>query len=402
MRFVFGQGWVHLFDETNGDDPNGTTGGATGGDGDATGGADDTTDKTAGGDDTDITTQTGAKDETNSMLKAITEGLAKTAPKVDLEEDPAKKAADAAAAAAKTEKHANGAPKKDAAGNDLDDKGVITKKAEAPKAKTAAELDLKPDEKKALGQKAQARFSEVITTLKAKEAEVTALTEKMKPLEEARQSIMGVLEETNTTSEQLSAYLEFNMLVQSQKPADLQKALDIVEEQRAALYVALGKEPGDGGIDLLQPFPDLAAKVADGQITREDALEIAQGRRDKAARDEQAQRGERQQQSAKQVQQSRDNALASIEGWVKSLASSDIDYKAKEAKVIDQVDKVIQDYPPEQWLPTLKLLYQGITITKAAPQKRSETPLRPTFAKPGAKAPGSMEEAIDVGLGYAK
>jgi hypothetical protein len=87
---------------------------------------------------------------------------------------------------------------------------------------------------------------------------------------------------------------------------------------------------------------------------------------------------------------------------VKSLASSDIDYKAKEAKVIDQVDEVIKNYPPEQWLPTLKLLYQGITITKAAPQRKSETPLRPTGAKPGAKAPSSMEEAISQGLGYAK
>jgi hypothetical protein len=47
----------------------------------------------------------------------------------------------------------------------------------------------------------------------------------------------------------------------------------------------LGREPAGGGIDLLADFPDLQQKVAEAQLTREDALELAHSRRDKAARE---------------------------------------------------------------------------------------------------------------------
>jgi hypothetical protein len=186
MRFVFGQGWVHLFDETNGEDTNGATGGAAGGDDDAGGGADDDA-ATTGGEDDDAAAGATGDDaaKPKDMLEAITQGLAKTAPKVD-EEDPAEESRRCSGRRGQDEKHANGAPKKDAAGNELDDKGIITKKAEAPKAKTAAELDLKPEERKRSARRRTRASAEVITTLKTKEAEVATLTERMKPLEEAR------------------------------------------------------------------------------------------------------------------------------------------------------------------------------------------------------------------------
>jgi hypothetical protein len=217
-RFIFGRGWVYQDEATDGTD--GGAGGAAavvaGGDEGAAGAVDDKVDDAAAGAVDDK--KPAADGQPKDMLEAITKGLEKTAPKVD-DEAATKKADDdaaaAAAAAAKTDKHANGAPKKDAAGNELDDKGAITKKAEAPKAKTAAELELKPDEKKVLGAKAQARFGEVITTLKAREAEISTLTEQMKPLAEARDAITGLLKETMTTPDQLSAYLEFNRMLQS-------------------------------------------------------------------------------------------------------------------------------------------------------------------------------------------
>jgi hypothetical protein len=44
--------------------------------------------------------------------------------------------------------HANGKPKKDEKGEALDAEGKVVQK-QAPKVKTAAELDLKPEQKKA-------------------------------------------------------------------------------------------------------------------------------------------------------------------------------------------------------------------------------------------------------------
>lgn len=404
-RFVFGRGWVFC-DETTGGDGNGNAGGAAGAGADGSGAAGDAAagggadgDGAAGGEAAQpdgaaaAAKGDGKEGEPKDMLDAITKGLEKTAPKKEdapLDEE-AKKAADAAKAAA--EKHANGAPKKDAKGNELDDAGKIVKPAEAPKPKSATELDLKPEERKALGAKAQARFTEVITTLKARETEIATLNEQIKPLAEARDGIVSILEETKTTSDQLSAYLEFNRMLQSENPKELEAALSMVEAQRAALYKALGKE-GDG-IDLLADFPDLQSDVEEARITRERALELAQGRREKAAGDARAKQQQRNQQTATQVQQARENALTDITGWTNGLSKSDLDYKAKEERLLEQVDEVIKNYPPDKWLSTLKLLYGGITVQKQVSQpNKGEQPLRPSGAKPGAKAPQNMYEAM--------
>jgi hypothetical protein len=398
-RFIFGRGWVYQDEATDGTD--GGAGGAatvdTGGEEGAAGTVDDKVDDAAAGAVDDK--KPAADGQPKDMLEAITKGLAKTAPTVDEEAEPAKKATDEAAAAAaapaKTEKHANGAPKKDAAGNELDDNGAIVKKAEAPKAKTAAELELKPDEKKVLGAKAQARFGEVITTLKAREAEIATLTEQMKPLAEAREAITGLLKETMTTPDQLSAYLEFNRLLQSADTKDLETALTMIENQRVVLYKALGREPAGGGVDLLAEFPDLKEKVAEAQMTREAALEVAAARRERAAAEARTKQQTQQQGAAAELKKAQDKGLADITAWTAELTRTDIDYKAKEEKLLDQVDEVIKTYPPNQWLATLKLLYAGIAVTKAAPApKKGEQPIRPSGAKPGAKAPQNMFEAM--------
>lgn len=393
MRFVFGQGWTHFADQTDGQDGNGDAGGAA-----VEGEGTQVVDQGGGEDDGAAGGEGGAgevkEDAPKSMEEAIARGLEKTAPK-KAEEPGETKEKKPAAGQQETETHwANGKPKKDAQGNELDDKGQVTKKSEAPKPKTAAELDLKPEERKALGQKAQQRFSEVITTLKAREAEIATLTETVKPLREARDTIMSIMQETNTSNDALAAYLEFNRLLQSTNPKDLEAALGMVEAQRSELYKALGREPAGGDIDLLAEFPDLKEKVADATITREDALEIANARRERAAADARDREQGQARQSAAQVKQAQDNALGEITNWTKKLAAEDIDYKAKEARLLDQVEDVIKTYPPKLWLTTLQRLYQGIVIQKSAPAHPDKRPVRPTGAKPGAKAPQNMYEAM--------
>lgn len=302
--------------------------------------------------------------------------------------------------------HANGAPKKNDKGEALDDKGQVAKPAAAPKLKSAAELDLKPEEKKGLHAKTQARFAEVIGALKTHEGTIAKQNDTIKTLGEARDAILGVLEETHTTQDQLSAYLEFNALLQSTDPKDLEAALQMVEQQRAALYKVLGREPKPGDLDLLSDFPDLKKQVDEDEITRAAALEIAKGRRERSARDTESQRQQQQQRSQQQTLEQRkqagDTALKGIEQWTAGLAKSDLDYKAKEDKLLAKLDGVLKSYPPNQWLPTLQLLYEGIEIQKTdTGGSRQERPLRPSGAVPGAKAPNSMLDAINQGLGYA-
>lgn len=426
MRFIYGQGWTYEEEATDG-----TQGGAAGGgaaSGDDADGEDlvegDTGDETAqpgaGAKDGDVrgaTADKTAKVEAPKDMKAAIDAALgyKKGPNGEaldpltgkVKPDAGEKKPNAAAGDGKETEthHANGTAKKGAKGEALDDKGQVVTKA-APKVKTSAELALKPEELKALGAKTGQRFTEMIGTLKSHEGTIAKQGETIKVLSEARDAILGVLQDTGTTQEQLGGYLEFNRLLHSSAAKDLEAALGMVESQRAAIYKALGREPKGGDLDLLAEFADLQQKVADGQITREDALELANGRREKAARDSAEQRQQQQQrqqtQTEAQAKQAADNAVKEIEKWTASLAKDDLDYKAKEDKLLSKLDGVLKEYPPNQWLSTLKLLYDGIEITKApAGAGGSSKPIRPSGVRPGAKAPNSMLDAINQGLGYA-
>lgn len=406
--------WYYVQDEVT-DDAGAAGGGGDGGDAGETGGdadgGEDTGDAGAGESGAAAGESGGAPqgEAPKDMKSAIDAALGYKKPEGDDGKQVEPKAGEKKPAPASGDgketatHHANGKPKKNEKGEDLDAEGKVVQKP-APKQKTAAELDLKPEEKKALGPKAQQRFQEVIGALKAHEGTIATLTQQNKTLGDARDAILGVLKDTNTSQDQLIGYLQFNALIHSKDPKDIERAIEIVEEQRAALYKAIGKEPAGGGIDLLADFPDLAADVEDSRLTRERAIEIAQGRRERAAREDAAKRQENaqrtEQQTADQFKKARKDAEDSIDAWALELSKSDLDYKAKEDKLLAEVADVVKEYPPHLWLPTLKRLYNGIVIPKAPATGGGPKPLRPSGAKPGDKQPGNMLEAINQGLGY--
>lgn len=414
-RFIFGRGWVYQDEATDGTE--GGAGGAGGegapageGEGDGVGEGDDLDAAGEDGGAADAAGAAGKEQAPKDMKSAIDAALGYKAGKDGAGEQkpaaakPAEKKPAAAAGTETDTAHANGKPKKNDKGEDLDAEGKVVKAA-APKVKTSAELDLKPDQLKLLKPETQARFREVIGALKEREGTIATLTDTNKTLTQARDAILGVMQETSTTQDELAYYLEFNALVKSGDPKKVEQALHAVEQQRLALYKALGKEPADGGIDLLADFPDLQKQVEDSEITRNAALEIANARRERAERQAAAQRDQKQKtsatQTAEQHKQASETALAAIEKWTVGLSKSDLDYKAKEDKLLAKVGEVLKSYPPEQWLSTLKLLYDGIAIHKAQPAAGGPRPLRPSGAKPGDKKPGDMLEAINQGLGYA-
>jgi hypothetical protein len=271
-RFIFGRGWV--YQEEAGDDAAGAGGGGAGGD---VGAADDAAGGAAADDDAgaagDGTGEQGAasgekksagaapgekKGEQPADMKSAIDVALGYAKKPDAAVDDKTKAKPDAAA---EEKHANGKPKKNEKGEDLDAEGKVVPK-QAPKAKTSAELALSKEQLAVLKPEARARFHEMSSALKAHEGTITTLSGENKVLKEARDSLLGVMQETKTTHDQLASYLEFNAMLQSSNPKDWEEALQFVENQRAALYKALGREPQGGEIDLLKDFPDLSKQVA--------------------------------------------------------------------------------------------------------------------------------------------
>lgn len=448
MRFIYGQGWTHFADDTDGDDTNGATGGTGGEDGEvvddgggdgggASGGGDgarndDGVDDHAADDKKAPAKKDEKKDQPVPLIDALDAALGykKDAEgfRLDVngnrthgpdgkplaEDDPtrAAKAAAGAKAGTETETHwANGKPKKDAKGNEVNEKGEITKAAAPAKVKTSAELVLTPQQMAVLKPEARARFQEMTSALKSHEGTIARLTEEIAPLKQARDNLASILQETQTSKEDLLGYLEFNANLRSGSPEGLKAALKVIEETRLEIYTALGIEPEGGGVDLLASHPDLAKRVENEELSRADALELAKARNLEKERSNAGAAARRTAEAQKEEDEAADNALESIKAWTKTLAASDLDYKAKEGRLLavpeggklSLLQEVMRDYPPEQWLPTLKRLYSTLTVAKkpaASGGNGGNQPLRPRASRPGQPAPTTSKEALDQALGY--
>lgn len=278
--------------------------------------------------------------------------------------------------------------------------------------KKADDFALKPEEKASLTPNAQRRVHEIHKEWKTAEAqwetERTTLAQQNEQLQQARESIMGVLTETQTTPEDLTQLLSFNALV---KTGNLKGALEMVDAYRAQLCQALGLEAP--GVDLLKDFPDLVAAVSGDQpqMTRERALEVANARRLQQNVQQQNQQQSQQQQQVQSIKQQQDDAMAAIERWSQAAAQKDIDWAGKEAKIIEKLDVIVKRYPPNLWLQRLQEEYEATPAAPAQQQQQQQrsaevpgtggnTPLRASGARGGLPQAASMEEAIARGLGY--
>lgn len=359
------------------------------------------------GDQPDKTTTDAPEKKPVPVEQQMLDGI-KTALKPESPEEKTKRETEAAAAAALAEANKGKTPEV------IEQERVAleaekTEKArkaeeEKQKGKRADDYQLSPEEKKALSQGAQQRFHELHAYGKRQEAEVTRLSGENTALLAARDNMMAVFEQAHVEPEDLSILLEYNKKV---KTGDLAGALGILNEARVGLLKALGKE--EPGVDLLEEFPDLAKKVTDLEMDRAGALEIANSRR-RAKQDEQNRiaqdERERQDQNGTRA---REDALAGIDKWCKESAKGDIDYKAKEAKIMakrgdkpSMLDEILQTYPPNLWLKTLQHLFSTIEIVKAPAPKLENEPLRPSGAKEGAKVFNELTpDALRAGLAAA-
>lgn len=347
-----------------------------------------------------------APDTENAMLDGIKKALAPADPEAAKKAEAeavataAKKKADAEFAAANKGKTPEEIASAQAARDAEAKKKAEAEEAEKAKTRKADDFQLTPQMKKHLSQEAQQRFHQLHRHAKEQETQVVKLTETNKTLSEARDGILGVLRDTNTSQDQLIGYLNFNALLQSSDPRDLQAALSMVESQRAALYKALGKE--GAGVDLLSEFPDLQKRVDESQITREDALELANGRRRDQALSQQRNTQGEQARTAQAAQKLQDDAVVGIETWSRKMAKEDIDYKKKEERLLAKLPQIMKDYPANLWLSTFQNVYEAIEVVKPAPViPDGGGTLRPSGARPGGKTFTELTpDALRAGLGY--
>ena len=240
------------------------------------------------------------------------------------------------------------------------------------------------------------RFQKLVDTAKQEKQRATDLEAVVAEKESVVTNFRAILEETKTSSEDLSQMLEYNRLV---KTGDIESAMSVLDEQRTQLAKMLGR-PVEG-INGLEEFKDLEKGVTDGKLTIEHAYEIAKSRRVQEAMQYQRQSQDQVAQEAGNKQRSIDQALGSIQQFAEDMASKDVDYSKKEEILLKSVNAISSKFPANLWLDQVRMLYENISVIPTLPvNTQRNSPLRPNSGGGGAPQPKNMFDAINNGLKY--
>lgn len=259
--------------------------------------------------------------------------------------------------------------------------------AAATPAKPEGDDDLSvPDDLKG---RTRERFEKLTATLKSTREEA----------QQARtyaENWRKTIESTQAPPEAVGETLEILRLIHSGDPVQMGQALDKLEQARANIAKALGRDLP--GVDALEDFPDLREDVASGELSKKHALEIAATRR--------AQQATRNRQQTQTVEQQRqqviDSSAADVDVLLAGLKGTDPNYPARMQVLQPMLRTIAANTPPERWVAAVREAYAAIQLAPAAPAPRVHQPLRPSPTGAGSmpgKAPASVLDAINAALG---
>jgi hypothetical protein len=333
-----------------------------------------------------------------SVAEAINAGL---------EQVPARTKEEVDKAASKVKGEESSDPAKDEKKDDA--KGEAKAGEEKPDEKDEKkELDHINDPiPKELGERAQERIRSLVGYIKERDEALTV-----------QGNLISAIQNTGTSAEEFATTVQFLEAFHSEDPKMLEKALGILQQNMENIALRLGRDVP--GVDFLQGFDDLKSKVHYGQLTKEDAQEIARSRT-RASR-EQTLNTQRTtaQQTETAAKAEKDTAISALNDIGQQLLKSDPDYQRKFDLLVHPLQAAFKRLPPSQWKDAFNEAYAAIKLPPAAPAAPAAPPAGmvrdPTtgqFVKPakgvpirpvqpagagGKSAPKSAREAMDAAI----
>jgi hypothetical protein len=296
------------------------------------------------------------------------------------EEEP--KSAEEAVAEALKEESGEEAPKEESA-----------EKAEEPeKAEEIEEPDDLYTEPEGLKEKGKQRFQDLVADNKDK-------ADKLSQAQQAVSEIQTTIKNTGMNADELGFVFDYGKLAVSSDRNSQQTALEMAKNEVKRLSTQLGIE--QEGLDLLEGHPDLQKRVEDYDINREDALEIRNYRTEKSSNAKEQERQVALQNEATQAQANEEASLNQVTAFMDSMQKTDIDYKAKEAILMKQVDAIRSNYQPQQWPAAVKQLYDtcGLLSSKQTMDKKTAAqPISTKNVEPGNQVPTTAVDAVKLAL----
>ena len=267
-----------------------------------------------------------------------------------------------------------------------------SKSEEKPEVEDEADDDVY-SEPAGLKPKAQERFRSLVEDNKTK-------TERLDQAEFALKEIHKTVSESHMTPEEFGYLIDYGRMAVSKKPEELEYALQTAQNEIIRISQLLGKEVP--GVDLLADQPELQKRVDDYELSRDDALRIAKSERELAGYKQVQTQQRDQQQVATKQQDVQQQSLDQVRAYMSKMKSTDINFSAKEARLVDQAAKVRQNYPPEQWPTIIQDLYETMSVDSSAQKQNlktsAPTPMQSTTSTVGSTVPKTMQEAVMLGL----
>lgn len=201
-----------------------------------------------------------------------------------------------------------------------------------------------------------------------------------KLLSEGRESaktlgaIQHTIAESGLDKESFGNLLSISRLVSSQDPTDVEQGLTMLEQVRTALYKTLGRDLP--GTDPLQHYEDLRKKVDGMEMSRDDAVLIAQARRRDAAEKASRAAAEQERRAAAEMSGRVEAAKAAAMARINRHAGeADFDMKLNRITAYFQqpgrLQEFVRTHAPETWGEALEFMYASL---QGAPAPRDEGP----------------------------
>lgn len=207
------------------------------------------------------------------------------------------------------------------------------------------------------------------------------------------QSVQRYIVDAGLDAEGFANLMSIAKLVSSNDPAQRKAGLQALDDVRTELYKQAGIEAP--GVDLLTDHADLKQKVADMELTREDALAILRGRQAEARQVEEVRM--RQEISAKQ-QELQSFGTKAMQAFSERANDANFSEKVeaiqKYFSVPGRLEQFVKTHQPAQWESALLWMYDNVhpAAPAAAPARQTATPITTQRARStGARVPSNLK-----------
>jgi hypothetical protein len=217
-----------------------------------------------------------------------------------------------------------------------------------------------PEMPKGLTPEAQNRFRHLVGEVKKERNEREQHQQRAEVAEKRANEFVGIMRESGVTPDDFAGFCE---TIQAWRSGNYDLAAQRLLAQLREVSIAAGRNYT--GSDILSEFPDLAEKVAQMQISEDDAIKLARANRLETGitrhRDAQVQ----QNQQVGEWKQAKEVAVSTVGKMVSHWKANDIDFARKEAKLAAKMAR-LGTVHPSQWPAKVKEMYEDITEAATA------------------------------------